>query len=102
MSDTMKRIRNWVLWTLATIGLGLVVLVPDGTVHALVNRYIGMDRAMAMPWIALYIDHAVMTLVALALIALLSQGRFGEFGLQRPRASPTSSLRLPGEYSSGF
>jgi hypothetical protein len=85
MSDTMKRIRNWVLWTLATIGLGLVVLVPDGTVHALVNRYIGMDRAMAMPWIALYIDHAVMTLVALALIALLSQGRFGEFGLQRPQ-----------------
>jgi membrane protease YdiL (CAAX protease family) len=85
MSEPMKRIRNWVLWTLATIGLGLVVLVPDGYVHALVNKHIGMDRAMAMPWIALYIDHAVMTLVALGLIALLSRGRFGEFGLQRPQ-----------------
>jgi membrane protease YdiL (CAAX protease family) len=85
MPDTMKRIGNWILWTLATVGLGLAVLVPDGIVHTLVDNRIGMERAMAMPWIALYIDHAVMTLVALGLIALLSKGRFGEYGLQRPQ-----------------
>jgi membrane protease YdiL (CAAX protease family) len=85
MPDTMKRIGSWVLWTLATIGLGLTVLAPDGVVHALVNNRLGMQRAMAMPWIALYIDHAVMTLVALGLIALLSKGRFGDYGLQRPQ-----------------
>ena len=81
----MRQIGNWILWTLATIGLGLVVLIPTGIVHIWVNDRIGMERAMAMPWIALYFDHAVMTLIALLLIWLLSRGRMGEYGLQRPQ-----------------
>ncbi len=61
------------------------MLVPDGIIHALVIKRIGMDRATAMPWIALFVDHAVMTLVAVALIAMLSKGRMGEYGLQKPQ-----------------
>jgi uncharacterized protein len=85
MSPTAKWFGSWILWTLATIGLALAVLVPDGIVHVWVGKRIGMDRAMAMPWIALVIDHAVMTLVAVILIAVLSRGRMGEYGLQKPR-----------------
>jgi len=85
MSPTVKWLGNWVLWTLATIGLAFVVLIPDAMVHVWVSKRIGMDRAMAMPWIALFLDHLVMTLVALILIALLSKGRMGEYGLQTPR-----------------
>jgi hypothetical protein len=77
MSPTAKWFGSWILWTLATIGLALAVLVPDGIVHVWVGKRIGMDRAMAMPWIALVIDHAVMTLVAVILIAVLSRGRMG-------------------------
>jgi uncharacterized protein len=85
MSPTIKWLGNWVVWTLATIGLALAVLVPDAIVHVWVSKWIGMDRAMAMPWIALFFDHAVMALVALILIALLSKGRVGEYSLQKPR-----------------
>lgn len=85
MSDTMKRAGQWVLWTVATIGLGLAVIAPAGAIYRWVNNRIGMDRAMAMPWYALYVDHAVMTLIALGLIARLSRGRLREYGLQRPQ-----------------
>jgi len=85
MSPTIKWLGNWVLWTFATIGLTFVVLIPDGIVHVWVGKRIGMGRAMAMPWIALFVDHAVMILVALILIALLSKGRMGEYGLQKPQ-----------------
>jgi membrane protease YdiL (CAAX protease family) len=85
MSPTAKWLGNWALWTLATIGLAFAVLIPDAIVHNWVAGRIGMERATAMPWIALFVDHAVMTLVALALIALLSKGRMGEYGLQKPK-----------------
>jgi uncharacterized protein len=85
MSPTARWLGNWIVWTLATIGLALAVLVPDAIVHVWVGQRMGMDRAMAMPWIALFIDHAVMTLVALILIALLSRGRMGDYGLQKPQ-----------------
>jgi uncharacterized protein len=83
MSETTRRAGQWILWTLATIGLGLVCLVPDGIVHVWMNGRLGTQRATAMPWIALYVDHAVMMLIALGLIALLSKGRMREYGLQR-------------------
>ncbi|MGB9067077.1 MAG: CPBP family intramembrane glutamic endopeptidase [Candidatus Acidiferrales bacterium] len=85
MSPATQWIGRWIVWTLATIGLALAVLAPDAIVHVWVGQRIGMARATAMPWIALLIDHAVMTLVALILIALLSRGRMGEYGLQKPR-----------------
>ena len=85
MSETAKRIGQWILWTLATIGLGLVFLVPTGIVHEWINGRLGTQRAMAMPWIALYADHTAMTLIAIILIAIFSKGRMGEYGLQRPQ-----------------
>jgi membrane protease YdiL (CAAX protease family) len=87
MSPTAEGMGRWIVWTLATIGLALAVLVPDAIVHVWVGQRMGVDRAMAMPWIALFIDHAVMTLVAVMLIALLSRGRMGEYGLQKPRGT---------------
>jgi len=84
MTDTAKRAGQWILWTLVTIGLGIVLLAPAGIVHAWVSDRIG-SRAVAMPWIPLYADHAATTLIALVLIALLSKGRMREYGLQRPQ-----------------
>jgi uncharacterized protein len=43
---------------------------------------------MSMPWLPHYIDHAVMILIALLLIAWLSNGRFSEYGLQWPKGKP--------------
>jgi uncharacterized protein len=85
MSSTAKWLGNWAVWILATIGLALALLVPSGIAHQLVIKWIGMDRAMARPWIPLFVDHAVMTVVALGLMALLSKGRLGEYGLQKPQ-----------------
>src|ERR1700683_1888087 len=85
MSPPARWLGNWIVWTLATIGLALAVLVPDAIVHVWVGKRMGMDRATALPWIALFIDHAVMTLVAVILIALLSRGRMGDYGLQKPQ-----------------
>jgi membrane protease YdiL (CAAX protease family) len=85
MSPAAKWFGSWIVWTLATIGLALAVLVPDAIVHVWVSQRLGMDRATALPWVALFIDHAVMTLVALILIALLSRRRMSDYGLQKPQ-----------------
>lgn len=70
---------------LATVGLGLVVILPGGYVALVFTKGVGMERAMAMPWLALFVSHAAMLLIALALIAWLSKGRLLEFGLQWPK-----------------
>ena len=73
------------LWpVLATIGLALVVILPGGYITALLVKGMSMQRAMAMPWLALFASHAVMLVIALALIAWLSKGRLSEYGLQWP------------------
>jgi len=69
---------------LATIGLALIVILPGGYVTVLFMKGIGMQRSMAMPWLALLANHAVMLLIALALIAWLSRGKLSDYGLQWP------------------
>jgi membrane protease YdiL (CAAX protease family) len=77
------RLRAWPI--LATIGLGVVVILPSGYVLALFVKQTGMQRAMAMPWLGLLVNHAVMLIIALALIAWLSKGKLSDYGLQWPK-----------------
>ncbi len=77
------RLRFWPI--VATIALGLLVLLPSALANSWAIRFIGMERIMAMPWIALYANHLVQLLMALLLIGWFSKGRFGEYGLQWPK-----------------
>jgi uncharacterized protein len=63
------RVRPWPI--LAVIGLGLVVLLPAVLVGNWVTQRLGMERSMAIPWLAGYVNHAVMLVIALVLIIWL-------------------------------
>jgi membrane protease YdiL (CAAX protease family) len=82
---SISELRLRLLPILATIGLGLVVILPSGYVFVLFTKHVGMQRTMAMPWLAMLANHAVMLVIALALIAWLSKGNFSEYGLQWPK-----------------
>ncbi len=69
----------------ATIGLWLLVLLPTGWVNGWVRAHMGVERTMAMPWLAHYLDHIVLLVISLLLIAWLSKGRLSEYGLQGPK-----------------
>jgi membrane protease YdiL (CAAX protease family) len=77
------RLRVWPI--LATIVLGWLVVIPSGYVYFWFLRHTSEARRDAMPWLGLYLNHAVMVGVALLLIAILNKGRFGEYGLQWPK-----------------
>lgn len=66
---------------LATIGLGLLVVLPSGYLLFLLTRH--MPRT-EMAWL-LTANHAVMLLIALALIAWFSKGDFSVCGLEWPK-----------------
>ena len=66
---------------LATIGLGLLVVLPSGYVFFLLTQHTSKTETI-LPLIA---NHAVMLLIALALIAWFSRGNFSEYGLEWPR-----------------
>jgi len=72
----------------ATLGLAFLVLVPAVLVNVWVTKRMDMERSMAMPWLGGYVNHAVMLLIALALIAWLSKGHASEYGLQWPKGKP--------------
>jgi hypothetical protein len=74
-SISRLRIRVWPF--LATIGLGLLVLFPAGIVNGWVTKHMGMERNMAMPWLAHYMDHAAMLVVALGLNICANQAKRG-------------------------
>jgi len=74
------QLRLWPI--LATIGLGLLVVLPSGYVFQfLLAQHMSTTET---PWL-LMANHAVMLLIALALIAWFSRGDFPEYGLQWPR-----------------
>lgn len=77
------RLRMWPI--LATIGLGLLVVLPSGYVTFLFTNGKGMRRINEMPWLALFANHAVMLVIALALIAWFAKGRLSEYGLHWPK-----------------
>jgi membrane protease YdiL (CAAX protease family) len=71
------------LWPiLATIGLGLLVILPSGYVFVLLTKH---TSSMATPWLAMLANHAVMMVIAIALIAWFSRGNFSEYGLEWPK-----------------
>jgi len=82
-SISQLRVRVWPI--LATIGLGLLVILPAGAVASLFLHRLGMDRSMAMPWLVHYVDHTVMLVIALLLSFWLSKRQISEYGLQWPR-----------------
>ena len=61
------------------------MILPSGFVYVFFSKQIGMQRVMAMPWLALLANHAVMLGIALALIAWVSKGSFSAYGLQWPK-----------------
>lgn len=77
------RLRFWPI--AAMIGLGFLVILPSGLANVAVERLIGMERTMEMPWIALYANHFIQLLIALLLIGWFSKGRFAEYGMQWPK-----------------
>jgi uncharacterized protein len=66
---------------LATIGLGMLVVLPSGYVFVLLTQH--MSRAETV-WLAMA-NHTVMLLIAVALMAWLGRGNFSEFGLEWPK-----------------
>jgi hypothetical protein len=77
------RMRVWPI--LATIGLGFLVLIPSGLANVWVTHLIGTQRIVAMPWLLHFVDHAMMIVMAVILIAWLGKGHFSDFGLQWPK-----------------
>ena len=73
------QLRLWPI--LATIGLGLLVVLPSGYVFFLLTQHTSKTET-ALPVIA---NHAVMLLIAVALIAWFSRGNLSEYGLQWPK-----------------
>lgn len=69
---------------LATIGLGLLVILPGGYIVALLMKHMGIQNIMARPSLLLA-HHAVQVAIALALIAWLSRGNFSVYGLGWPK-----------------
>ena len=63
------RVRPWPI--LAVIGLGLVILLLAVLAGNWVTQRLGMERSMAILWLAGYVDHAVMLVIALVLIIWL-------------------------------
>jgi len=70
---------------LATIGLGLLVVLPSGYVFVLLTKHSDLQSGMATPWLALLASHAVMLVIALVLIARFSGRNFSEYGLKWPK-----------------
>lgn len=86
------RVRLWPI--LATIGLGLIVILPSGYVTALFMKGEGIRRVNEMPWLALLANHAFMLVIALGLIAWLSRGKLSDYGLQWPKQKSYASAAV--------
>ena len=69
---------------LATIGLGLLVVLPSGYVFVLLTKYRDVQSGMTTPWLAM-LANLVMLVIALVLIAWFSGGNLSEYGLRWPK-----------------
>lgn len=81
---SISGLRIGLLPILATVGLGLLVLVPSGYVFVVLTEHMGTLGGVATPWLLLA-HHAVQVAIALALIAWLSRRNFSVYGLGWPK-----------------
>jgi uncharacterized protein len=79
-SISRLQIRFWPV--VATVGLALLVILPSGYVYVLLVGPMSME---SRPWLAMFVNHAVMLLIALLLIGWFSKGCFSDYGLQWPK-----------------
>jgi uncharacterized protein len=71
------------LWpVVATIGLALLVILPSGYVYVLLTKDMSME---SRPWLAMFVNHAVMLGIALLLIGWFSKAHLSDYGLQWPK-----------------
>ena len=82
---SISELRVGLIPIIATIGLGLLIILPSGYVSVVLTKKLPMESTMAVAWLAMLANHAVMLVIALALIAWLSRGRLSEYGLQWPK-----------------
>jgi hypothetical protein len=80
---SISGLRVRLLPVLATIGLALLVILPGGFVIGVLAKHMG--TGMATSWTALLLNHALMLVIALALIAWFSKGHLSDYGLQWPK-----------------
>jgi uncharacterized protein len=73
------QLRLWPI--LATTGLGLLIVVPSGYVFLLLREHMSGTQTA---WLAIA-NHAVMLLVAVALMAWFRRGNLSEYGLEWPK-----------------
>lgn len=73
------QLRPWPI--VATIGLGLLVVVPSGYVFVVLTQHMSRTETV---WLVMA-NHAVMLLIAVALIAWFGRGKFSEYGLEWPK-----------------
>jgi uncharacterized protein len=86
---SISELRVGLVPILATIGLGLLVLLPGGFVFSLLEKHMSSTEALKLrstetAWL-LMVHHAVQFLIAVALIAWFSRGNFSEYGLAWPK-----------------
>ncbi len=70
---------------LATIGLGLLVLMSNGAATIWMIRHMGIARSESIPPLVGAVNHTAMLATALLLIAWIGKGRFSDYGLRWPK-----------------
>jgi uncharacterized protein len=83
---SIRDIRFRPLRILGTFGLAFIALFANGAGGHLAELYLGAEQGRAMPWLLYYSGHTAQLIVTLVIIAIISRGRFGEYGLKWPPA----------------
>lgn len=78
------RLRSAAVTVVAVIAMLLVIFFFGGLFRHFAERRLPMDTIMPMPWTLYFPGHAGQLVGALICIAVVSRGRFREFGLRPP------------------
>lgn len=69
---------------LATFGLAFIALFANGACGHLAERFVSPAKAAAMPWMLYFAGHSGQFAATLGMIAIISKGRLGDYGLEWP------------------
>jgi membrane protease YdiL (CAAX protease family) len=70
---------------LATVGLGLLVLLPTGVVTVWMMWHMHISQSATIPPLVVAVNNTAKLLTALLLIAWIGKGCFSDYGLQWPK-----------------